>query len=742
MSSRSGFLMIPALAALTLGTSALAGDCSGDVTGDCQVNVTDLLAVLADWGPCPGCPTDINGDGDVGVNDLLVVLAEWGPCPGAGIVDTDLAGGPLAEYPYFEYVRAFNKASTGLPVVDLSVAIDPTRFPGIVGATADIYIVDAKSMAEWNGDPSLTDARGAPQTETFVAGTIQDNTFAVSNSTALSTASTVNFGRPYDVVIDINRNGTLDCSDYIDGRRQGADTNEHGFYTVHDIASPGPLAVIESAPYQVGTVFGIVSTRTTEEVYYPADIASMGELPLIVVSHGNGHQYYWYDHIGYHMASYGYVVMSHQNNTGPGIQTASITTLGHTDAFLDQLDTIQGGVLEGHVDSSNIIWIGHSRGGEGVARAYDRMHDDGYVTYNYSIDDIKLISSIAPTDFLNATGAHPHDAKYHLWTGAADADVNGCANCNICQTFHLHDRATSYRTSIYLHGAGHGVFHAGTGSFVATGPCLIDRTVTHSIMRGYFLALVENMVFGNVPGKDYLTRQYESFHALGSSEVACAKVDFMYLDDPVTHGNYMLDDYQTNPSTAQSSSGGAVTFDVLAVSEGRADDNNTTFTHTTSDPMNGTTLANAADLSKLVVFEYSASDRYYELEVPAGARDLTGYRYLSFRGAQSTRHPLTIARMGDLTFDVTLRDGDGTTSTINIGAYGGGLEELYQRTGCGTGAGWSNEFETVRLGIFDYLNNGSGLDLTDIVAVRFEFGPSHGDAQGRISLDEIQFTID
>ena len=66
---------------------------------------------------------------------------------------------------------------------------------------------------------------------------------------------------------------------------------------------------------------------------------------------------------------------------------------------------------------------------------------------------------------------------------------------------------------------------------------------------------------------------------------------------------------------------------------------------------------------------------------------------------------------------------DGTTSTMNIGAYGGGLEELYQRTGCGTGAGWSNEFETIRLGLAAYLNNGSGLDLTDIVAVRFEFGP-------------------
>ena len=29
----------------------------------------------------PPCPTDTNGDGDVNVTDLLALLAAWGPCP-------------------------------------------------------------------------------------------------------------------------------------------------------------------------------------------------------------------------------------------------------------------------------------------------------------------------------------------------------------------------------------------------------------------------------------------------------------------------------------------------------------------------------------------------------------------------------------------------------------------------------------------------------------------------------------
>lgn len=60
--------------------ATLGGACDGDVDGDGTVGVTDLLAVLADWGDCPGCAADLDGDGTVGVGDLLLVLGGWGPC--------------------------------------------------------------------------------------------------------------------------------------------------------------------------------------------------------------------------------------------------------------------------------------------------------------------------------------------------------------------------------------------------------------------------------------------------------------------------------------------------------------------------------------------------------------------------------------------------------------------------------------------------------------------------------------
>ena len=49
----------------------------GDVNGDQSVNVTDLLAVIGNWGPCSDCLADLDGNGLVEVDDLLTVLADW-----------------------------------------------------------------------------------------------------------------------------------------------------------------------------------------------------------------------------------------------------------------------------------------------------------------------------------------------------------------------------------------------------------------------------------------------------------------------------------------------------------------------------------------------------------------------------------------------------------------------------------------------------------------------------------------
>ena len=53
--------------------------CIADMTGDYQVNVSDVLFMLGEWGQTDS-PADINQDGIVDVSDLLIVIGSWGEC--------------------------------------------------------------------------------------------------------------------------------------------------------------------------------------------------------------------------------------------------------------------------------------------------------------------------------------------------------------------------------------------------------------------------------------------------------------------------------------------------------------------------------------------------------------------------------------------------------------------------------------------------------------------------------------
>ncbi len=648
---------------------------------------------------------------------------------------TELAGNPRAQFPFFEYVRAFN---VNAPV---NVAIDPTRFPAIVGDTCDVYVVNHKT--DWATSPGLADVTpGGALARSFVGGTIQANTFEVAAASTLNANAGAGLGVPFDVVLDCDQNANLGTGDFIDGLN-----GEAGLYMVHDLTALGPHAVSEEvfnldATFAAG--FGIPSTKLGEDIYFPTNAAAMGRLPIVIISRGNGHQFTWYDHIGNHLASYGYVVMSHDNNTetepGGGTTTAMLTTLGHTDAFIAMAEggTIAGGALVGHIDARRIVWIGHSRGAEGVARAYHRLFAGTSTPTSYSASDIRLVSSMLPVDFGGPATTHPHDVNYHLWTASGDDDVDGFAASDIGQTFHLHDRASGYRQSTVVQGAGHGSFHnEPAAGDVFAGPCPIGRANTHLIQKGHFLALVKHYVEGNIPALDFLTRQYESFHPIGvDTSNPCIVVSHEYRNGAAV-GNFIIDDYQANTAPNLSSSGGSVTFDVENLTEGRLDDNNGDFSWTSSDPFNGATQARSTDDSNGVVFDWSGANRFYEWQVPAGANDFNQYRFLSLRGAQGTQHPNTLAASGDLTLTVTLRDGAGVTSGINVGAYGGGLEEPFARSG-----GWHNEMETLRFRLTDFVNNGSTLNLGNIVAVRLDVGPAFGSNEGRIVIDELMLTND
>lgn len=639
----------------------------------------------------------------------------------AGPVRVELAGRPLSAYPHFERVQTFFQGTA------VHMAVDPALLWQAAGAQADVYVVRARSSIEWAQDPLLVDARGAPDTRTFGGADVAANTFLLDAGSLGGTEGSA-IGVGYDVVIDLDRDGLLGLSDLIDGYG-GAP----GFSVLRDTSAPGPHAVTE-VTHNAGTFL-------TQRIYFPADIAALAQLPLIVVSHGNGHQYTWYDHIGRHMASYGYVVMSHRNNTMPGSDAASITTLDNTDHLIGNQATIAGGVLDGHIDARRIVWIGHSRGGEGVVRAYDRLFDGTNSPAHFSIDDVRLVSSIAPTNFLGPTSANPHGVDYHLWVGSADADVDGGASSSIAQSYQLYERATGRRAAITLQGAGHAVFHNGGGSNVASGPCQLSPATTHRIMKGYLLALVRFHLEGEGAAEESLWRPYDSFRPPGAPPTSdpCVVVHLEYEEGPNPY-DFFADTYQAGPGLEVSSAHGPVEFAGALPEEGALDDNNSSLTWLDSDPFNGMTRGSPGDFTRGLVLGWTEA-AHYEIGLVPMHRNLSAHAYLCFRACQATRHPSTVAELGDLFFRVVLRDGAGTESAVQLSAFGGGVGEPYQRTGQGTGVGWSNEFETFRIPLDSFLAGGSGLRLWDVHALRLEFGGSAGSAFGRIGLDDLAFRL-
>ncbi|MHC4428746.1 MAG: MBL fold metallo-hydrolase, partial [Planctomycetota bacterium] len=85
----------------------------GDLDLDGAVATSDLLMLLAGWGPCPAppepCLGDLDGDGSIGTADLLTLLSGWGPVdiPGGTFPALWINGGSCATEPEIQ-VHAYD----------------------------------------------------------------------------------------------------------------------------------------------------------------------------------------------------------------------------------------------------------------------------------------------------------------------------------------------------------------------------------------------------------------------------------------------------------------------------------------------------------------------------------------------------------------------------------------------------------------------------------------------------------
>lgn len=581
--------------------------------------------------------------------------------------------------------------------------------PVAEGGTA--WVVAHRALADWAADPALVDVSGGA--EAVDAGVVAWSAPDVPAGA---------LGARFDVVVDRDGDGALSPGDALDQGIPAAGEVAAGVAVLADFGAAGPHATAQ-VDVSGGDWLG-------ERVYYPEDIADLGPRPLVVIAHGNGHDYTWYDYLGEHLSSWGYVVMAHQNETQPGIETASTTTLTNTDWFLSHLDAVDDGALVGRVDGHRIVWIGHSRGGEGVVRAYTRLTEGDYVPEAFGVDDVRMLVSIAPTVFNDVSVSNPYGVRYHLIAGSSDGDVTGAPDVAATQYWRLLQADTGVTSSTYLYGVSHEDFNC-CGYQDGMGPDQLTRTQAQDIARAYILAMAEDGVSSLADGGDpYARLALENDPLL----LPATAFDSVALSTFKPVGAQVVDDFQSEPDPGVASSGASVAFTVADVDEGLLMDGDGALTWTDDDPMNGMTqAAGPGDLAAGVVFDWEQPAAFgYTL---AGAQDWSGARALTLRVCQGTRHPLTVALDGDLAFSVTVTDGAGVSVTrpaITPAAA------PYQRNRAGNGTGWSNAFSTVRLPLVDFTTADPALDLTDIVGVRLEFG-GEGDAPfGRLGLDDLE----
>ncbi len=663
------------------------------------------------------------GDGDDGdPHD-----AGDGDATGAGEADVahvELAGRARADAPWFRFVDAFNDDEP------IEIAIDPVRLARIAGERCDAYVVAARDQAQWTADATLVDVGEGP-VALDVGQTLQDSRFELAAAGSVSSDAGAGLGVPYDVVLDCNENGQLDAGDVIDG---GA---RPGLYRTHDVSAPGPYEVA-LAEYSGGTWLG-------QRTFYPANLAELGEVPLVVVTHGWSYDYTHYDYIGQHLASYGYVVMHHETNVGEGGPVATLdaaeNTLANTDYLLRHLDTIAGGVLAGHVDGHRIMFTGHSTGGEAVATARTMLAQGTFAVQSFGLEDLRVVSSMAPVSWHPRSVVDPGNTPYHMFVAGADDDVSGAPIPSYTQPRSIFERATGDRLLTYIHGAGHGDLVSCCGpAFVDTSaPDLIGRESGNVVARGTFLALAELYLRDNPAAREHFARSFAEHHPPSIPDGVVVTGEF----HDARAGGYVLDDFEssvdgTDDPLSVASSGAAVTYALPHGVEVLMRDNDGSFSWTGDQPSNGMTHArHDGDDPHALVFDFEVgAPAFYELALPDAVQDLTAFDALTLRACQGTRHPATVALGGPLSFTIGLRDATGEVAQVPVSGPDA-IPPPYARMGEGAGVGWQNEFSSVRVRLADFAAANPTVDLEAIVAVRLDFGEAFGSAQGRVALDDL-----
>ncbi len=655
------------------------------------------------------------------------------PVLGGCVNKIPISGRNISGAPYFRYSDTFTVGE------DIWAGIDPGIVdPGNISKMCALYVIQSKDNIAWNLDNSLTHlaqlgGNAAVQKVMVQPGCMNANKHLLwPNATVPGEYDVVadfgnNTSNPGSFVQDDHYDTPLDMIDgyFVPGFRVVEDPGvmtqfahagswNYNEATVNAMGLTGtPVLVDENFSYFAPGDFVPVNLNVPlrANVFFPADVAGVTDpaqisvvaanYPLIVIVHGNGHDFTDYDFLLQHFARNGFIAASiHCNGDMHGLGRAN-TLFKH----LEVLKTKFGTTVQ-----NNIGIMGHSRGGEAVIKAarLNQQNNLGHV--------FNAVISLAPTDQYGSESLTGAWAKpYFVLYGSRDGDIRGhiyVTGYTVPQTgFALYDRSTVPEKSMgFLYKATHNGFITDNEG---GDPELIDKDVQKAVTKAYMTAYFSMKLKNEPQWQGMFTGEWKP--ASVSSTVA-----ELFMQYQLT-GAKVVDDFEGAVNWQTSTINGSVGQTGLPANpeEGKLRTLDAFSPHDTQG----------------MKIRWDNNTDLVTFSIPPAHKNVTAFTHVSIRISQTNGSLSNPVNLGQ-NLRIALKDGTNNERAVRVSSFNV-IPFPDQRPEVGTR---KSAMVTVRIPLKSYTIVCAGqpqVNLADITTLALKFSENPA---GEIDIDNLEFT--